>query len=89
MTPDGMLALSALPMSLNFSLRQLVAISASSLALTLAGCATKEERAAKRRWETQDQRSTREVFQSDWLLPSVSREDRDFFYKSWLRNSDY
>ena len=75
-------------MTLNFSPRLLLAISASSLALTLGGCATKEERASKRRWETQDERSTREVFRSDWLLPSVSNEDKDFFYRSFLRNSD-
>ena len=83
-----MLASSALSMCLNFSPRLLVAIFASSLALTLGGCATKEERASKRRWETQDERATREVFRSDWLLPSVSNEDKDFFYRSFLRNSD-
>ena len=75
-------------MSMNFSPRLLVAISASSLVLTLGGCATKEERAARRRWETSDERASREVFRSDWLVPSVSKEDRDFFYRSWLRNSD-
>ena len=83
-----MLASSALSMTLNSSPRLLLAISASSLALTLGGCATKEERVSKRRWETQDERSTREVFRSDWLLPSVSNEDKDFFYRSFLRNSD-
>jgi len=75
-------------MSQIFSPRLLVAISASLLALTLGGCATKEERIAKRRWESQDERSSREVFRSDWLIPSVSKEDKDFFYRSWLRNSD-
>ncbi len=74
-------------MSLNFSPRLLVAISASSLVLALGGCATREEREAKRRWETQDERTTREVFKSDWLLPSVSKEDRDFFYRSWLHSN--
>ena len=75
-------------MSLNFSPRLLLAISASSLALTFGGCATKEERASKRRWETQDERADREVFRSDWLVPSVSKEDRDFFYGSFLRKGD-
>ena len=75
-------------MSMNFSPRLLVAISASSLVLALGGCATKEERAARRRWETSDERASREVFRSDWLVPSVSKEDRDFFYRSWLRNGD-
>ena len=87
MTRGGMLASSAPPMSLNFSPRLLVAISASSLVLALGGCATREEREAKRRWETQDERTTREVFRSDWLLPSVSKEDRDFFYRSWLHSN--
>ena len=75
-------------MSPKFLARLLLAIFASSLALTLGGCATKEERAAKRRWETEDERTTREVFRSDWLLPSVSADEKDFFYRSWLRNSD-
>ncbi len=75
-------------MSLHFPPRLLLAISASSLALTLGGCATKEERIAKRRWETQDERADREVFRSDWLVPSVSKEDRDFFYGSFLRKGD-
>ena len=73
-------------MSLNFSPRLLAAISASSLALTLGGCATKDEIAAKRRWETPDERATREVFRSNWLLPSVSQEEKDFFYRPfWKR----
>jgi hypothetical protein len=75
-------------MSPTLSMRLLVAISASMLVATSAGCASKEERAARRKWETQDERATREVFQSDWLIPSVSNEDKDFFYKSWLRSSD-
>ena len=75
-------------MRLNFSPRLLAAISASSLVLMLGGCATKEERAAKRRWETSDERASREVFRSDWLVPSVSKEDRDFFYGSFLRRGD-
>jgi len=75
-------------MSLNFSPRLLVAISASLLAFAFAGCATKEEIAAQRRWETYDERASREVFRSNWIFPSVSKEDKDFFYRSWLRNSD-
>ena len=88
MTRARMLASSALPMSMNFPPRLLFAISASALALTFAGCATKEERASRRRWETADERATREVFRSDWLIPSVSKEDRDFFYGSFLRRGD-
>ena len=74
-------------MSLNFSPRLLLAISASSLALALGGCASKDEIAARRRWETQDERASREVFRSNWLLPSVSQEDKDFFYRPfWKRD---
>ena len=75
-------------MRLKFSPRLLAAISVSSLALAFGGCASREERAAKRRWESDEERSSREVFRSNWLLPSVSNEDKDFFYRTWLRNSD-
>jgi hypothetical protein len=76
-------------MRLKFSPRLLPAISMLSLAFAFGGCASKEERMARRRWETQDERTTREVFKKDWLLPSVSADEKDFFYRSWLRNSDY
>ncbi len=73
-----------------FSAPSLLAfVAASSVVLAAGGCASKEERIAARRWETSDERATREVFRSDWLLPSVSREDRDFFYGSFLKNSSY
>ena len=88
MTRGGMLPSSAPPMSLNPSPRLLLAISVSSFAFAFGGCASKDERAAKRRWETQDERTTREVFRSNWLLPSVSEDERNFFYRSFLRNSD-
>lgn len=60
----------------------------SSLALTLlfSGCASKEEIAARRRWETHDERASREVFRSNWILPSVSEDEKDFFYRPfWKR----
>ena len=75
-------------MRLKFPPRLLFAISVSSLALAFGGCATKEERAARRRWETEDERTTREVFRSNWLFPSVSEDEKDFYYRSWLRRSD-
>ncbi len=31
--------------------------------------------------ETDEQRSSREVFRDDWLRPSITQEDYDFFYK--------
>ena len=88
MTRGGTVTFSAIPMSQKFSSRLIAAIAALPLALAFGGCATKEERIARRKWETQDERTSREVFRSDWLLPSVSNEDKDFFYRSWLRNSD-
>ncbi len=64
-----------------------VAIAALSFALSLGGCASKDEIAARRRWETQDERASREVFRSNWLLPSVSQEEKDFFYRPfWKRD---
>ena len=73
-------------MNMNFPRPLLTAIASFSLMLTLAGCATKEEIAAKRRWETDEERATREVFRENWLLPSVSNEDKDFFYRPfWKR----
>lgn len=63
------------------------AISALSLTLAFGGCASKDEIAAQRRWETQDERASREVFRSNWLLPSVSQEEKDFFYRPfWKRD---
>ncbi len=61
-------------------------IALAAFALVLSGCASKEEIAARRRWETYDERASREVFRSNWLLPSVSQEDKDFFYRPfWKR----
>ena len=80
-----MLASSARPMSQKFPTRLAVAISAASLALVFAGCATKEEIAAKRRWESYDERASREVFRSNWLVPSVSEEEKDFFYRPFWK----
>ena len=62
------------------------ALASLALMLTFSGCASKEEIAARRRWETHDERATREVFRSNWLLPSVSDEEKDFFYRPfWKR----
>ena len=66
-----------------------LAIAALSFVLAFGGCASKEERAARRKWETQDERTSREVFRSNWLLPSVSDDEKDFFYRTWRRKSDY
>ena len=87
MTQFRLLASSALPMSQNFVPRLLAALFVLSSALAFTGCASKDEIAAKRRWETDDERATREVFRENWLLPSVSNEDKDFFYRPfWKRD---
>jgi hypothetical protein len=76
-------------MNRNFFPRLLPVLASLSFALALGGCASKEEREARRKWETQDERTTREVFHSNWFLPSVADDEKDFFYRSWLRNSDF
>ncbi|MEO6785658.1 MAG: hypothetical protein ABI318_05945 [Chthoniobacteraceae bacterium] len=76
-------------MNPKFSPRLLSAIASLSFALVLGGCASREEREARRKWETHEDRTTREVFRSNWLVPSVSEEDKNFFYRSFTRNSDF
>ena len=73
-------------MNQNFLRSLLTALTSLLLMFAFGGCASKEERAAKRRWETQDERADREVFRSNWLLPSVSDDEKEFFYRSfWKR----
>ncbi len=69
--------------------RLLPVLASFSFALALGGCASKEEREARRKWETQEERTSREVFRSNWFLPSVSDDEKNFFYRSWLHNSDF
>ena len=74
-------------MSMNFLRPFLFAMAALAILPAFTGCASKDEIAAKRRWETQDERATREVFRENWLLPSVSNEDKEFFYRPfWKRD---
>jgi hypothetical protein len=84
MTRMEMLSLCA-PMNLKFFQRLMCALSICTLVLTFAGCASKEERAAQQRWETEDERAARHVFRSGWIRPSVTEEDKDFYYRSFLR----
>lgn len=62
-------------------------LAAAALSQLLGGCASKEERIAARRWETEDERTSREVFRSNWLFPSVSEEEKDFYYRSWWKKN--
>ena len=59
-----------------------------ALTLLLAGCVTPPaHHGVNRAGETDDQRIDREVFRENWLRPSVSQEDVDFFYKPfWKQN---
>jgi nitric oxide synthase oxygenase domain/subunit len=55
------------------------------LALATSGCASKEEIAMRRKYESRDERANREVFYDNWLIPSVSEEDKEFFYRSFWK----
>ncbi len=79
---DGILRAAMIP---KFSPLVLAALSALAFMPSLGGCMSKEERLARRKWETQDERTTREVFQSNWLFPSVSEDEKEFFYRSWWK----
>jgi hypothetical protein len=50
----------------------------------VAGCVTPPSADSDILAETDDQRSTRRVFKDDWLRPSVTKEDYDFFYKNFF-----
>ncbi len=66
-------------------IRRLPVLLTLSLLLTLIpGCVTKPHAETDVTAETDDQRSTRRVFQDDWLRPSVTKEDYDFFYKNFF-----
>lgn len=49
--------------------------------LPFAGCVTKPTTTSDITLETDEERATRKVFRSDWLRPSITQEDYDFFYK--------
>ena len=57
-------------------------------AFLIGGCASKDEIAAQRKWETYDERASREVFRSNWIVPSVSEEDKNFFYRPFFKVSN-
>ena len=60
---------------------------ACTLTFFLAGCVTKSEHGISRPGETEDQRVDREVFRENWIRPSVSQEDVDFFYKPFWKSN--
>ncbi len=75
-------------MKLTVHPKRLLPFFSLALALAMGGCASKDEVAAQRRWETYDERADREVFRSNWLKPSVSEEDKSFFYRPFFKNSN-
>lgn len=54
------------------------------LALVVSGCVTPPRIPPV--GETEDERTDREVFHENWIRPSVSQEDVDFFYRPFWRN---
>ena len=58
-----------------------------ALALLLTGCVTKSQHGISRPGETEDQRIDREVFRENWIRPSVSQEDWDFFYRPFWKSN--
>lgn len=54
------------------------------LLASLSGCVTKPRAHSDLTLETDEQRSTRRIFKDDWLRPSVTQEDYDFFYKNFF-----
>lgn len=54
------------------------------LVLSLFGCATRP-RSPQTSEIDQERRVDHEVFYSNWLRPSVSEEDKDFFYRPFWK----
>lgn len=54
------------------------------MATALAGCVTRPSADGDILSETDEQRSTRRIFKDDWLRPSITQEDYDFFYKNFF-----
>ena len=69
----------------NFSRHPPLAIVLPLVALAFGGCASQEEIAAKRKYESDDERANREVFYDNWLRPSVSEDDKDFYYRPFRK----
>ena len=54
------------------------------LALAVSGCVTPPPKPHP--GETEDERASREVFRENWIRPSVSQEDVDFYYRPFWHN---
>jgi hypothetical protein len=69
-----------------FPARRRMKLLLCALTFCLAGCVTPPREGIYRPGETEDQRIHREIFYSDWLRPSVSQEDREFFYEPFWKS---
>ena len=61
--------------------RHFIRLALCLIFLSLAGCVTKPMASSDITLETDEERATRKVYKNDWLRPSISQEDYDFFYK--------
>ena len=50
----------------------------------LSGCATKSATPRASNYDSTERREHHDVFYSNWLRPSVSEEDKEFYYRSFL-----
>jgi hypothetical protein len=66
------------------TLRQILRSALCLCILPISGCVTKPSADSDVLSETDEQRSTRRIFKDDWLRPSVTQEDYDFFYKNFF-----
>jgi hypothetical protein len=57
------------------------------LALSMLGCAS-QSGIQESDYQTQERRIEHNVFYSNWLRPAVSEDDKEFFYRSFLKNSN-
>lgn len=65
-------------------LRLLFRATACTAILCAAGCVTPPKPTTDILSETDEDRAHRKVFKDDWLRPSVTKEDYDFFYKGFF-----
>jgi len=62
-------------------------LSGSLVIVAFSGCVDQTQQALIRATETEDESISREVYYDHWLKPPVSEEDKDFYYRSFLKNN--
>lgn len=68
------------PMTLQNTLR----IATCASLFFIAGCVTPPKPIPDAFAQTDEERANQKVFKDDWLRPSVTKEDYDFFYKGFF-----